>query len=59
MQEMPQSVIPLLEVMKALEASDLHLKTGIPPTYRIGGALRRSDMPVVPPDSHIIEQIMM
>ncbi len=30
----------LLEQMKPLEASDLHIKVGIPPTYRINGSLR-------------------
>jgi twitching motility protein PilT len=34
------SIIKLLEQMKPLEASDLHIKVGIPPTYRISGALR-------------------
>lgn len=30
----------LLGSMKKLDASDLHIKVGIPPTYRIGGILR-------------------
>lgn len=30
----------LLTSMKRLDASDLHLKVGVPPTYRIGGHLR-------------------
>ena len=30
----------LLSSMARLDASDLHIKVGIPPTYRIGGALR-------------------
>ncbi len=34
------SIIKLLEQMKPLDASDLHVKVGIPPTYRINGALR-------------------
>ena len=58
MHEMPKSIIPLLEAMKKLEASDLHLKTGIPPTYRTGGHLRRTEMPAVPPGSRLIEQLM-
>ncbi|MBU0616306.1 MAG: PilT/PilU family type 4a pilus ATPase [Planctomycetes bacterium] len=58
MQEMPKSIVPLLEVMKKLDASDLHLKTGIPPTYRIGGHLRKTDMPTIPPDSRIIEELL-
>jgi twitching motility protein PilT len=34
------SIHKLLGAMKKLEASDLHLKVGIPPTYRINGLLR-------------------
>ncbi len=34
------SIIKLLEQMKPLAASDLHIKVGIAPTYRINGALR-------------------
>jgi len=30
----------LLEAMARLDASDLHVKVGIPPTYRVGGILR-------------------
>ncbi|MFI4897765.1 MAG: type IV pilus twitching motility protein PilT [Phycisphaerales bacterium JB059] len=30
----------LLEAMGRLDASDLHIKVGIPPTYRVGGTLR-------------------
>ncbi len=30
----------LLEAMRRLDASDLHVKVGIPPTYRVGGMLR-------------------
>ncbi|MGV6813878.1 MAG: type IV pilus twitching motility protein PilT, partial [Phycisphaerales bacterium] len=30
----------LLAAMSRLDASDLHIKVGIPPTYRIGGTLR-------------------
>jgi twitching motility protein PilT len=58
MQEMPKSIIPLLGAMKKLDASDLHLKTGIPPTYRIGGHLRKTEMPTIPSDSRIIEELL-
>jgi twitching motility protein PilT len=34
------SIHRLLSAMRKLEASDLHLKAGVPPTYRIGGLLR-------------------
>jgi twitching motility protein PilT len=30
----------LLGAMKSLDASDLHIKVGIPPTYRIHGKLK-------------------
>lgn len=33
----------LLAAMGRLDASDLHIKVGIPPTYRIGGALKPID----------------
>ena len=33
----------LLAAMSRLDASDLHIKVGIPPTYRIGGSLRPID----------------
>ncbi|MCA9302925.1 MAG: PilT/PilU family type 4a pilus ATPase [Phycisphaerales bacterium] len=33
----------LLAAMRRLDASDLHIKVGIPPTYRIGGALKPID----------------
>jgi twitching motility protein PilT len=33
----------LLSAMGRLDASDLHIKVGIPPTYRIGGELRPID----------------
>ena len=37
------SIHKLLAAMRKLEASDLHLKVGIAPTYRIGGLLKRID----------------
>lgn len=37
------SIIPLLENMKNHQASDLHLKAGLPPFYRVNGALRKID----------------
>jgi twitching motility protein PilT len=58
MQPLPDSAIPLLEAMKALQASDLHLKTGVPPVYRIAGKLRRADMPVIAHTSRYIEKIL-
>jgi len=35
----------LLGAMKGLGASDLHLKAGMPPYYRVGGHLRSSSIP--------------
>ncbi len=58
MQPLPKNIVPLLEAMKKLEASDLHLKTGIPPTYRIAGKLRRADMPPFKVDGREIEELM-
>lgn len=59
MQEIPKSIIPLLQSMKPLQASDLHLKTGVPPVYRIAGSLRRTDTPAFPVDGHEIEDLML
>lgn len=58
MQEIPKSIIPLLQSMKPLLASDLHLKTGVPPVYRIAGDLRRTDTPPFKIDAHEIEDLM-
>jgi twitching motility protein PilT len=58
MNEMPQSIVPLLEKMEALGASDLHLKTGVPPAYRVAGEIRRSTLPVIPINSRVIENLM-
>jgi twitching motility protein PilT len=41
------SINKLLGVMKGLGASDLHLKAGMPPYYRVGGHLRSANMPAV------------
>jgi twitching motility protein PilT len=35
----------LMGAMKGMDASDLHIKVGYPPTYRIGGLLRPVDCP--------------
>lgn len=44
----PQELMfDLLEKMKGYEASDLHLKTGYPPFYRVAGALRRIELPSI------------
>ena len=58
MHALPKSVIPLLEAMGRLEASDLHMKTGMPPVYRIAGELRKTDMPAFKVDGGEIEDLM-
>ncbi|HQL53770.1 MAG TPA: hypothetical protein PLQ87_03620, partial [Phycisphaerae bacterium] len=55
---LPDSIIPLLEKMRELQASDLHLKTGIPPTYRVAGDLRRTNLPPIQVNSRLIERLM-
>ena len=37
----------LLDRMRDFNASDLHLKTGFPPYYRVAGDLRRIDVPII------------
>lgn len=55
---MPDSIVPLLEKMAELEASDLHLKTGVPPVYRVAGDLRRTSLPTLEANSGTIEKLM-
>jgi twitching motility protein PilT len=54
----PDSIIPLLEKMSELQASDLHLKTGVSPSYRVAGELRRTALPPIPVNSRIVEKLM-
>lgn len=58
MSEMPKSIVPLLEKMAEIQASDLHLKTGVPPVYRVGGDLRKTALPPITINSRIIENLM-
>ncbi|MDX2200803.1 MAG: PilT/PilU family type 4a pilus ATPase [Phycisphaerae bacterium] len=58
MQPLPENIIPLLEAMKRLNASDLHLKTSVPPVYRVAGGLRRADTVPFDPDKRQIEGLM-
>ncbi|MBI5863328.1 MAG: PilT/PilU family type 4a pilus ATPase, partial [Planctomycetes bacterium] len=58
MQPLPDTIFPMLEAMKQLTASDLHLKTSVPPVFRIGGHLRKLDMPVIEINSRYIEKII-
>ncbi len=55
---MPDSIIPLLEKMRELEASDLHLKTGVPPAYRVAGDIRRTNLPKIDVNSRLIEKLL-
>lgn len=58
MHKLPGTVVPLLEAMKQLEASDLHLKSGLPPVYRVAGELRRTDMEPLRVDSDQVLELM-
>ncbi|MEM9063949.1 MAG: PilT/PilU family type 4a pilus ATPase [Planctomycetota bacterium] len=50
----------LLAGMREHDASDLHIKVGIPPTYRIGGHLRPIQSPPLSEDEadHLLDPIM-
>lgn len=50
----------LLSAMRRLDASDLHIKVGIPPTYRIGGALRPIEADPVTEDEadHLLDPLL-
>lgn len=58
LKELPKTITPLLEAMKQLEASDLHLKTGIPPVFRIAGRLQRTTLPAIQVDGRQIEDLI-
>ncbi len=58
LQPIPESIIPLLERMHDLNASDLHLKTGVPPHYRIAGVLRKTQMESFRVDGRQIEGLI-
>jgi len=57
-QIVPDSIIPLLEKMREVQASDLHLKTGIPPVYRVAGELRRTSLAPFKVGERQIEKLM-
>jgi len=50
----------LLGAMHRLDASDLHIKVGIPPTYRIGGELRPIEADPVSEDEadHLLDPLL-
>lgn len=55
---LPDNIFPLLEKMKEFAASDLHLKTGVPPVYRVAGELRRSNLDPFSADGGEIERLI-
>ncbi|MBS0197226.1 MAG: PilT/PilU family type 4a pilus ATPase [Planctomycetes bacterium] len=56
----PLTIHRLLGAMKKLEASDLHLKVGVPPVYRIGGNLKRMASEPITEDEadHLLDPIV-
>jgi twitching motility protein PilT len=58
MHELPNDIHVLLNFMREAHASDLHMKTGVPPVYRIAGALKRADTPPFEVNQRQIEKLM-
>ena len=56
----PLSIQRLLGAMKKIDASDLHLKVGIKPTYRINGSLRAVDSEALTEDEadHLLDPVV-
>lgn len=54
------SIHRLLGAMKKLDASDLHIKVGVPPTYRIAGVLKRMASEPISEDEadHLLDPIV-
>ena len=50
----------LLQIAENEKASDLHITTGIPPTIRVNGSLKRLNMPSLGPNDSkaLIEQLV-
>lgn len=55
-----QNIKKLLAAMSRLDASDLHIKVGIPPTYRIGGELHPIQSDPVSEDEadHLLDPLL-
>lgn len=53
-----QQMQKLLSFVSREKASDLHLKTGYPPYVRIGGRLRKVQLPAVPDSSYINKMVL-
>ncbi len=56
----PLSIQRLLSARKSLGASDLHLKVGVKPTYRVNGALRPIDSAIITEEEadHLLDPIV-
>lgn len=56
----PLTIEKLLSSMRRLDASDLHIKVGIPPVYRVGGHLRPLEAPVLTEEQadHLLDSIL-
>jgi twitching motility protein PilT len=56
----PMTIHRLLAGMKKINASDLHIKVGVPPTFRIGGLLRTIDAPPFTEDEadHFLDPLL-
>lgn len=52
-----QAILQLLAGTTQFEASDLHLKVNYPPYYRVGGHLRKVEMPVIPESKYIEDML--
>jgi twitching motility protein PilT len=52
-----EAIEKLLASMSQLQASDLHLKVGYAPYYRVAGVLRRVEMPPLPSSQFIEEMV--
>lgn len=50
----------LLAGMKKINASDLHIKVGVPPTFRVGGVLKMIDAPPLTDDEadHVLDPLL-
>jgi twitching motility protein PilT len=53
-----QEMTRLLAFLTKHEASDLHLKVGYPPYVRIGGHLRKMELPPIPDTAYVHEMIL-
>lgn len=52
-----EAITKLLDAMTALNASDLHLKVHYSPFYRVGGHLRKVEMPPIPSSKYVEEML--